>query len=441
MLRAGARWIAERELWPLAASVALATFFPRHAHWGLLTILLLWFLRWLGRGRPAVPTPANLPTLLLLMTAGFSLYVTFDTATTYIWAVRLIAGIALLLGIVNWARSEAHLALLGLGAVALGLMMALLTPLGIEWRDTLELPAGALPALSDRLASLRGSFNPNMMAGALAVLMPFPLALLIFSPVRFPSTRGAVLRPIAWLLDRPWIRVPFCLLTLAVMLAALFITQSRGGWIGAGAALLVLMAGRWPGWGVILPAAVGAGGYFLWHSDLLTTPQRYLVTSSLSSLAGRGDIWTRALYVLRDFPFTGVGLGMFGKAAEWLYPDYNGFNVVRYPHAHNLFLQVGADMGIPGLLAYLWLLGTAFWAGIRAVRAFGRRGQRSLQGLAWACLAGLAGMTVHGMLDATTWVVGKGGFVPFLVMGLAVALMVQCRRSADTMREGGEPAG
>ena len=441
MLRAGARWIADRELWPLAAAVALATFLPRYAHWGLLAILLLWFLRWLGRGRPAVPTPANLPALLLLASTGLSLYVTFDIETTYVWAARLIAGIALLLGIVNWARSDAHLALLGMAAVALGLMMALLTPLGIEWRDTLKLPAGVQPALSDRLASLRGSFNPNMMAGALAVLMPFPLALLIFSPARLPSTRGAILRPAAWLLDRIWLRVPFCLLALALILAALFITQSRGGWVGAGAALLVLLAGRWPGWSIILPAAAGAGGYFLWHSDLLTTPQRYLVTSSLSSLAGRSDIWLRALYVLRDFPFTGVGLGMFGKAAEWLYPDYNGFNVVRYPHAHNLFLQVGADMGVPGLVAYLWLLGTALWAGIRAVRAFGRRGQRDLQGLTWACLAGLAGMAVHGMLDATTWVVGKGGFVPFMVMGLVVALAVQCQRTIDTAGGDKEPVG
>lgn len=440
MLRAGARWIADRELWPLATAAALATFFPRYAHWGLLTILLLWFLRWLGRGRPAVPSPANLPALLLLIFTGISRYVTFDIATTYVWAVRLIAGIALLLGIVNWARTEAHLALLGALIAAVGLMMALLTPLGIEWRDTLELPAGVLPDLSDRLASLRGSFNPNMMAGALAVLMPFPLALLIFSPNRWPSARGAILRPAAWLVDRIWLRVPFCLLTLAAMLAALFLTQSRGGWIGAGAALLVLMAGRWPGWGVILPAAAGAGGYFLWHSDLLTTSQRYLITSSASSLAGRDDIWRRALYVLRDFPFTGVGLGMFGKAAEWLYPDYNGFNVVRYPHAHNLFLQVGTDLGIPGLLAYLWLLGTAFWAGALAVRAFGRRGQQSLQGLAWACLASLAGMTVHGMLDATTWVVGKGGLIPFMVMGLAVALKLHSRRGSGEREGSGETA-
>jgi len=422
MLRRTARWIADRELWPLAVGAALATFFPGYAAYGLLLILLLWLIRWAARGRPTIPCPYNLPALILLLMAGVSLVISVDPMTSFVWAARLIAGIALMLGIVNWARSEAHLAVLGIVMAVVGLGMALLTPLGIEWPRTLEAAAERLPASSTWLTALRGSFNPNMMAGALAVLIPFPLALLLFSPVRYPSTRGAVLHPIAWLLDRAWVRLPLCLLTLAAVPAALFVTQSRGGWLGAGAALWVLLAGHWPGWGILLPAAVGAGGYALWHSDLLTTPQRYLVTSSLSSLAGRGDIWLRALYVLRDFPLTGVGLGMFGKAVGWLYPKFNGFDVVHYPHAHNLFLQVGADLGVPGLLAYLWMLGAAFWAGAAAARGLGRQGKRGLQGLAWACLAGLAGMTLHGILDATTWVVGKGGFVPFMVMGLAAAL-------------------
>ena len=32
------------------------------------------------------------------------------------------------------------------------------------------------------------------------------------------------------------------------------------------------------------------------------------------------EIWSRALYALQDFPFTGVGLGAFRRVVNVLYP-------------------------------------------------------------------------------------------------------------------------
>ncbi len=42
--------------------------------------------------------------------------------------------------------------------------------------------------------------------------------------------------------------------------------------------------------------------------------------------------------------------------------------------------------------------------------------------VAWAGLAGLVGMLVHGTLDATTWIIGRGAFVPWAVIGMLIAL-------------------
>ncbi|MGQ9517569.1 MAG: O-antigen ligase family protein [Anaerolineae bacterium] len=418
-----ARWIADNEIWPLCAGVSLATFTPRYAPAGLGLILILWFVRWYARGTPIVRSPADLPALVLLATAGISCLITADREATFVGASRLIAGIALTYGIIHWARRPAHLSLLGFGMMGLGLAVAVLTPLGIEWPFGYKIPHTTPMPLFTLSNTLRGAFNANMLAGALLMLLPFPLAILVFSAwSSLPLTAGALPRPLRAMLDTHGIRFLFCILSLSATAAALFLTGSRGGWAGAGAALLVVMAGRWAGWAVLLPVGVAVAGISLWRADVLTVSQRFLVTSAAGSFGSRLRIWERALFILRDFPLTGAGIGMFGKAVDWLYPVSTLSSTAHYPHTHNLFLQVGVDLGIPGLLGYAALLAAAFWSVVSSIRRFSREDRRGMEALAWACLASLAGMTFHGMFDATTWVVGKGCFIPFAVMGLVFAL-------------------
>ena len=56
-------------------------------------------------------------------------------------------------------------------------------------------------------------------------------------------------------------------------------------------------------------------------------------------------------------------------------------------HAHNLYLQVAVDS--------------------------------PLALVAWTSLVG---MLVHGTLDAVTWIIGRGAFVPWAVIGMLIAL-------------------
>jgi len=140
-----------------------------------------------------------------------------------------------------------------------------------------------------------------------------------------------------------------------------------------------------------------------------------------SGLDQRIEIWSRAIYAIQDFPFTGVGMGTFEQVVAVLYPLFlNPAGTV--PHAHNLFLQVAVDLGLPGLIAYLSLLGLAFFGGLSAYRTFRRREELALSGLCAGCMAGLVGMCMHGLIDAATWGGIKLAFLPWTVMGLVVAL-------------------
>ncbi len=54
--------------------------------------------------------------------------------------------------------------------------------------------------------------------------------------------------------------------------------------------------------------------------------------------------------MIRDRPFFGQGIGSF----FWRLPAYSHHSF--YENAHNYFLQIGAELGMVGLIAFLWLL-------------------------------------------------------------------------------------
>jgi hypothetical protein len=69
------------------------------------------------------------------------------------------------------------------------------------------------------------------------------------------------------------------------------------------------------------------------------------------------------LDLLRDYPFTGSGLG----STMMVFSSYVLLLHVGFlSHGHNIFLQTGIEQGIAGLLAFVSLIGLAAWGVLRA---------------------------------------------------------------------------
>jgi O-antigen ligase len=82
----------------------------------------------------------------------------------------------------------------------------------------------------------------------------------------------------------------------------------------------------------------------------------------------RIQIWKSSLAMIRDHPLGGVGLGTYGEYFEqYRFPTENW--IARYSKttdlAHNEFLQVGAELGIPGFILAIALVVWIFRYGLQ----------------------------------------------------------------------------
>ena len=341
-LRTLTRPLAEIEIGPVALVVAVSVLATRALPAALAVAALFWPIRWLAYGHLTLRSAADWPLALLLLTLPVTLWATALPTVTQVEVLRLLTGVALYYAIVNWTghtNVQRHLRWLVIGLVAAGLALALTAPFVVAWASVGKLPF--IPtALYNRLSSpLADPVNANVMAGALVLLLPLALALPLF----------------AWR-ELSWFQRLLTVIAALAMLGMLMFTQSRGALLALGVVLLLLPALRWRrGWLLAPAVALAAAGAVWWFGPghVLEALSR---AQALGGLDVRLEVWSRGLYMVQDFPFTGIGMGTFRQVANLLYPFFLAGPDANIPHAHNLLLQVAVDQGLPGLIMWLAVL-------------------------------------------------------------------------------------
>lgn len=410
-------WIARHEIWPVALGVLLASASTRLAPWGLALLIIMWLLRWLAQDRLTVRTLVDWPAAVLFGMGGVAWLVTIDRAATFLALSRLLAGLTLMYSLVNWASTRARLLLILWGATLGALALAIATPMVIPWQNMHPL----LAPLSAYIPHFGDIFNPNMMAGALVMLLPFPLTgsvlLLKVKLAALPSDQIPA-RLVKFM--QLW-RIISPPVTLA-LLGTLVFTQSRGAWLATAGAGFIIALGLTPVFLSLLLLPVLAGGWLIWQNRLTSFLNALGAGGGIAGWPQRVEIWSRALYIIQDFPFTGAGANTYPQIVNVLYPLFLVSPTVVIPHAHNLLLQVAIDLGIPGLIAFMSIvLGVCFSAAWCIHRSAADPIRRVT---AWAGIASLVAMLIHGMVDATAWIIGWGAPLPWLIFGLLMAAVL-----------------
>jgi len=394
----------------------------------LLALTLFWAVSALLR-RPWPVTPFNAALLLFSIAVAVSILVTAWPEITFSKATGLLLGFGFFRAMAALRTRKTQrwgwLVIIGLGVgiAAVGLLSA---------RFSVKIPvlSDVIARLPARLLTLpegpEAGVSANQLAGVLAFYLPLALGLLwhavhqIFTPAQGPSKRNFG----GWIIS-----LGFLVVALAVVAATgglLAITQSRSGWIGGAGGLFALLwlgmlrtQQRWVRWvaiGLLFIILIGGGSAAfrmpseswdrLWGEAVAMETE----FTGRISLSGRVEIWSRALYAIQDFPFTGCGLGTFRRVVPLLYPLFTISPDNDIAHAHNIFLQTATDLGLPGLIAYLALLGIA------AAVAWRIDAQQGLP-----LLAALIALHIYSLTDALA-LGSKPGIILWAALGLLAAL-------------------
>jgi O-antigen ligase len=212
----------------------------------------------------------------------------------------------------------------------------------------LDPSANAIYELTNSSLSRVGSFfvDPNWDGTFLAMILPLVLGL-------FVNTRSAIAKI-------------FYLGEAAFILPALLFTYSIGAVAGAAAGFVVfiLFVGQ-TRYRLLFPAFVLISLMVL--LNLFPEPIALFIQhySDPHELSLRSGAWHTALRVIEAFPLTGVGLGLSNYALK-SQPYRVPAQYIPLVHPHDSYLEWAAMAGLPVLLLFLILLGTAFWWALRA---------------------------------------------------------------------------
>ncbi len=141
----------------------------------------------------------------------------------------------------------------------------------------------------------------------------------------------------------------------------------------------------------------------------------------------RPYLWKGAYRIIKAHPWTGVGLGNFRNA----YKEHLPYDLKKtYNHAHNNFLQIGAETGLPGLAAFILLNLAAFWFLLRATWKNPNAEAKAVLGGVLAAFLGFhaAGMFEFNFGDSEVALV-FWGLLGFAVLATKVRIDACCSRS------------
>jgi O-antigen ligase len=135
-------------------------------------------------------------------------------------------------------------------------------------------------------------------------------------------------------------------LGVALIGLSLLFSLSRSGiaFAAAGGAFFLYLTRRARGTFLALGAGLLAAA--LWIGIGPVVSRFEVIPDELSGENGRTTVWRDSLGALSDFWLTGSGASSF----QYVYPMYRSFGGRRfYSWAHNDYLQVGIELGLPGL--------------------------------------------------------------------------------------------
>ena len=152
----------------------------------------------------------------------------------------------------------------------------------------------------------------------------------------------------------------------------------------------------------------------------------------------RAAIWKYTILMIKDYPLLGSGIGSFQYNSLRYQAKFfdQGDNRALYPYGvadktHNEYLQLAAELGIIGLIIFIWLIFAYFYYGLKILK---REKERYKQGV----IIGLMGSIMAFLIDSIFWFPLHHSFTSSLFW-LCLGLLVVMGSKEDTAVYKSEP--
>lgn len=324
-------------LYLLYATLFLLPLNPFLFYVTLLPAVMAWLYNWRKKGEVALALPPLWqPGAVFLVCSFLSAFVSKDMAFSFMnWALQplMYALVYLLIYTTVSTEKEKEKALYAFLAGAVVTVVygffqyANAADMAADMEAQSWVDPERFPLLRRRMYSTLE--NPNLFGAYLLMIISILTA--------FTLRERAVKK-----------RTVFAVILLSLLLC-LALTYSRGAWVSLAAIVL----------GLTLFYDKRFGLLFLLVPVVLAFYHGQVVERFLSLFSGedtsvdlRFALWESTMAMIEEHPILGVGWGAYFLA----YPDYNFFiqeEGVLIFHAHNMYLNMLAEVGIPGGMAFL----------------------------------------------------------------------------------------
>ena len=386
--------------------------------------LIPWGMR-IGAGEfPFRRTRLDWFVLLFVVTAAISITFAYDSQLASIKFFILFTAVLLFYALAGMARSDIWWLATGMGLVSVATG-------GYFWmtNDWVFLPADV--DLINRIGLRWMQFRPNLpipplhanaAGGIVAMLLPFQIALIIYS-----------LRAGHQILK--WLSLGIAFISLV----GLVFTSSRGAWgalliaglVYAAWKMSVLIAGKLQKAPTLIFLILSGVSVVVGVVTLVLMFDRIMGSQTLSS---RLLLDKAALDLIFDYPFGGAGLAAFGgQYSQYIFV----VPVFQFNYGHFFWFDVVFEQGVLGLIAWIGIYAGAFWmlfqtSNEEIVSFLNDRNRKKnkksvdFQSLEiglfrWAILLSLVTMLAHSFIDDTLYAF-LGMPMLFMLPGLCLLL-------------------